>query len=214
MTRLVIFDFDGTLADTAAWFVGQLTSLAAAHGFRAPSREEIEVLRGRPTREVIAALKVKPWKMPGIANDLRRRMAADIGGVRLFDGVPEMIRALRRIGLCIAVVSSNSEENVRRVLGTSADLIDAYDCGASLFGKAAKFKRVMRDLLAEPSATLAVGDEARDIEAARAVGARAVAVTWGYATADALAAARPNAVVENVAELVTACIAVPPASER
>ena len=89
--KLVLFDFDGVLADSAAWFIAQLPSLAEAHRFRSPDVAEIERLRGLPTRDVVKALGVSPLRLPGIAADLRKRMADEAHQIALFEGVPEAI---------------------------------------------------------------------------------------------------------------------------
>ncbi len=189
MYRLVIFDFDGTLADSAPWFLGALDSLSVRHGFRRVSPEEIEMLRGRSTREVMAAMGVSPWRLPFIAADLRRRMAEDVHQIRLFPGAEEMLTALRAGGARLAVVSSNSEANVRSVLGAElCGVIDAFGCGVGLLGKGRRFKQLLDRQGVAPGHALCVGDELRDIEAAQSIGADSGAVLWGYATPDALRA--------------------------
>lgn len=199
--RLALLDFDGTLADSADWFASQLPDLARRHHFRSPDEAEIESLRRLSTRAVVRALGVSPLRMPGIAADLRRRMAADAGQIRLFDGVPEMLRNLHDGGVRLAVVSSNSEANVRAVLGPDAALMSAFSCGASLSGKRPRFQALLKKFAVTKDQACAVGDELRDIEAAHQAGIAAVAVTWGYGAADALAAAAPAHLVRSPADL-------------
>ena len=107
--RLVIFDFDGTLADSASWFVKALNDLAPRHGFRPVTEAEIEMLRGRGNREIIRYLRLARWRLPFIAADLRRRAAADAASISLFDGVERLLATLHRNGVTCAIVSSNSE---------------------------------------------------------------------------------------------------------
>lgn len=190
--RLALFDFDGVLADSAAWFVAQLPDLAQRHGFRSPDAAEIERLRKLPTRDVMKSLGVSPLRLPGIAADLRRRMASDADQIELFEGVPQMLRRLHDGGVRVAVVSSNSEPNVRAVLGASASLVSALSCGSSLFGKGRRFSSLLGKLNLEPAQACAVGDEVRDIEAAHKTGIAAVAVAWGYGAPEALSAAGPH----------------------
>lgn len=190
--RLALFDFDGVLADSAAWFIAQLPSLAQRHRFRSPDEAEIERLRRLPTREVVKALGVSPLRLPGIASDLRRRMAAEADQVRLFEGVPDLLRRLHNGGVRVAVVSSNSEQNVRAVLGGQVALVSAYSCGSTLFGKGARFSTLLRKLDIGADQACAVGDEVRDIEAAHQAGCAAAAVAWGYGAPEALAAAAPD----------------------
>lgn len=192
MYRLIVFDFDGTLADSAPWFVGVLNSLADRHRFRRVDAAEIETLRGLGNREIMKRLGVSRWRLPFIAADMKARMTRDIGAIGLFDGVPQMLAALDEAGLRLAIVSSNDEANVRAVLGPDlAARIDDYDCGAGLFGKPAHLRRVIKRAGVAPNETLCIGDEPRDGEAAARVGAAFGAVAWGYATPESLARCGP-----------------------
>lgn len=201
--RLVIFDFDGTLADTFPWFVGVLNGVAARYGFRSVTdHAEMEALRGLTNREIIAHLQVPAWKLPLIARHMRRLAAEGADGMRLFAGTEAVLRDLRAAGVRIAVVSSNQEETVRRVLGPElAGLVDLYACGASLFGKAAKFRTVLRTLGVPPDQALCIGDEVRDAEAAAKAGIPFGAVAWGFARLDALTAQRPQEVFASMSEI-------------
>ncbi len=185
--RLIIFDFDGTLADSIGWMAGVFNEVARAHGFRTLGVAEMAMLRGKSNREIVKYLGVPAWRMPFIAMHMRRLAAEAAPRLKLFEGTGELLRALKARGLTMAIVSSNGEDTIRRVLGPElAGLVSHYGCGASVFGKAAKFRAVMRRARAAGPETLCVGDEQRDIEAAHAVGAKAGAVTWGYAAREAL----------------------------
>jgi phosphoglycolate phosphatase len=79
------------------------------------------------------------------------------------------------------------------VLGeANAARISWWACGASLFGKAPKFQKVLQASGVPAAQALSVGDETRDIDAARATGVRAGAVQWGYANAEAFAHLQPD----------------------
>jgi phosphoglycolate phosphatase len=201
--RLAIFDFDGTIADSMEWALGVMNEVARQYRFREISVEEREILRGRPNREVIAYLGIPAWKLPLIARGVRKIAARDISQIRIFPWVPDIFSSLRSRGTVIAIVSSNSEANIRRVLGDDvASMVQQYAGGASLFGKAAKIKAAIRKCASSAEATTSVGDEVRDIEAAQTAGISSLAVTWGYATAPALEAARPTQLVHSPAELL------------
>ncbi|MEI9900898.1 MAG: HAD hydrolase-like protein [Hyphomicrobium sp.] len=107
------------------------------------------------------------------------------------------------------MVSSDHEANVRRTLGpANVARIGHFACGASLFGKASKFKRVMRQAGIGACETLAIGDELRDLEAARKAGIAFGAVAWGYANPDALAAREPEeffAAMNDIPSRFAAC---------
>lgn len=189
--RLVAFDFDGTLADTFPWFCANLNDVAARYRFRRVGADETERLRGLSARAILKDLGIPAWKVPLIARHMRALATREAGQVRLFPGVPEMLAGLGAAGIALAVVSSNSEANVRRALGGSAGLIRHYDCGAALFGKARHLRAVARAAGVEPAAMLAVGDEIRDAEAATRAGCAFAAVAWGYNSPEALVGEEP-----------------------
>lgn len=198
MYKLVIFDFDGTLADSARWMVEELTPLAARFGFREVSASEIEALRCCDSRQILSRLGVQAWQLPFIAGHLRRRVAQDAETIKLFPGAKALLRRLAGQGVVLGLVSSNSAANVRRILGPeAAALIEHYACGAPLFGKAAQFRKVVKRARVKPGETLCIGDETRDIEAARQAGLACGAVAWGYARRELLASRSPTWLFET-----------------
>lgn len=201
--RLLIFDFDGTLADSAFWFAQTLNGVAKRYGFRQIDAAEMVELRGRPNREIVRRLNVPAWKTPFIAAHFRKLAAEAAPDLKLFPGVENMLRRLSAGGVKMAVVSSNSEATVRRVLGPElAGMMTDYGCGASVFGKARKFRAVIRRAGVSEADVLCVGDEVRDIEAARKAHLATGAVTWGYATPEILRAQRPSAVFETPGDIL------------
>ncbi|MGO4571862.1 HAD hydrolase-like protein [Microvirga sp. 2TAF3] len=201
--KLVIFDFDGTLADTFPWFIRTVKTGAERYGFKPIEGCVIERLRHYNAREIIKYLGVPPWKLPLIARHMRILAAQDIDAIHLFDGVDDMLRQLFDAGVMIAIVSSNSEDNVRRTLGSqNARLIKHFACGASIFGKSAKFRKILRVSGVPRAEVICIGDEIRDLESARYEGISFGAVTWGFTRAEALAARSPKEIFSTPNEIV------------
>lgn len=189
---LAIFDLDGTLVDSFPWFLRTINDVADRFGFRRVRDEDVEGLRHASTREILACLDVPVWKLPAIARHARRLKAEAAAEIPMFDGVEAMLRTLAENGVQLALVSSDSEANARAKLANAAALFSQFDCAASLFGKPAKFRRVIRRAGIVPEKVISIGDEVRDIEAARAVGIACGAVSWGYAAPAALEALAPD----------------------
>jgi phosphoglycolate phosphatase len=198
---LVIFDLDGTLADSFPWFSRNVNNVAARFGFRHVADQDVEELRHAGSREIVALLGVPMWKIPVIARHMRRLKAQHLGDIALFPGAETMLRTLKDGGLQLALVSSDNEANARRLLGEAAALFSWFDCGASIFGKAAKFRSVLRRADLIPSQAIAIGDETRDIEAARAAGIACGAVSWGYAAPAKLRTLKPDLMFERMEDI-------------
>ena len=201
--RLVIFDFDGTLSDSGDWFLSVIDELARKFRFRTIRPEEVDMLRHRSSREVIQFLEISRWKLPMIARYLRKLVGRNAHQIELFPGTPDLLERLAATGVKIALVTSNSEANARKILGPGhAARIDFYACGSSLFGKAPKFRRVLKKMGIPAEHALSIGDETRDIDAAREVGMRAGSVLWGYAAEEALLRTRPDAVFREPQDIL------------
>ncbi len=200
--KLAIFDLDGTLSDSLPWFRRVMNSVADKHRFRRIEDGDVEMLRGKTSREIIAFLEVPFWRMPLIMADMRRRKSQNIDSIPLFAGVGSMLQELSQAGVIIAMVSSDSESNVRRSLGDHAALIAQFAYGASTFGKAAKFKKVLKRTGIGAADAIAIGDEVRDGEAAAQAGIDFGAVSWGYANPEALRRLSPALVFDSVADIL------------
>lgn len=194
---LVIFDFDGTLADSLTWFRTAMGDVADKHNLGPMCEERAEALRKLTPKEIMTELDIPMWKLPFIAADVRAMAAENTDKIKLYEGIPEALQSLHEKGLTLAVVSSNGETAVREVLGEElSTLVTHFACGAALFGKASIFRKVMRKSGTTPERTLSIGDEVRDIDAAREAGCDCAAVSWGFATPEILEAQLPDAVFE------------------
>lgn len=185
--KLVIFDFDGTLADSFPWFLGVFNEVADKFGFKRIADHEVDFVRGLGLQPILRHFEVPAWKLPLIAAHLRRLSLRDAAEIPLFAGAEACLEALAAKGVALAIVSSNAQDSIRRVLGPrTAGLVGHFECGASLFGKGPRIAKVIRRSGVPPRQALAIGDEVRDLDAAAEAGIAAASVSWGYATPAAL----------------------------
>jgi len=200
---LVIFDFDGTLADSLSCFLGIMSRLADEYGFRKLEGPEIEQLRAVDAKQLFKCLGIPFWKLPAITRRIRQLMAAEVDQVSLFPGIEEFLQRLTTRGFQLAIVSSNSWDNVRSILGPqSASLFQQAECEASIFGKRPKLRKVLRKSGLTPERAIYIGDEIRDMQAAHAERLAFGAVTWGHTPADLFLPHGPQEVFETV-EMMT-----------
>lgn len=200
--RLVLFDFDGTLADSAEWFLKRINELAEEFRFHRIEQADYDKMRGYTTEQIMAHMAMPKWRLPLLMRRMRQSAAADAGAIKLFPGALKMLKDLRAAGVCIGMVSSNDEANIRRHLGEEGESIAHYECGASLFGKASKLKAVLRRTGFNAREAIYIGDELRDAVAARKAKMDFGAVAWGYTSIEALRREKPTLEFKEMADIV------------
>lgn len=198
----VIFDFDGTLADTFVLSVRIYEKIT--HKAEPFSTMEIERLRGMSALHLVRELRIRPWRIPWMLVRGRALMRRQLEEVKLFDGTEAVLRQLHEQGVALYVMSSNSPGNIRKVLeagGLNKYFIRLYG-NVSVFGKAKMLRKVLARNRLDQAQVIYVGDEGRDIEAAKRVGVKCVAVGWGFNSSELLAKHHPDALVQMPDELV------------
>ena len=201
--KLIIFDFDGTLADTLPVFVDVFDQAADKYGFQRMDRSRTQALRQLDARQMMALHQIPLWKVPAIATFMRSAMGRSLADIRLFDGMADVLRALKAQGVILTVVSSNSRSNVVNVLGPElAALFSHLECGASLFGKLPKIRKVLAATGVAREHTMLIGDEIRDAKVSAEAGIAFGAVAWGFNTVEALMAENPSRVFRAAGDLL------------
>ena len=200
--RLVIFDSDGTLADTLPWMRGIFNELAEEHGFRRVEPHDYKRFRDLHGSALLRELGLPLWKLPRVVSAMRRRMSEHTGTLSLFPGISDVLHRLAVGGVQLAIVSSNSRENVERVLGANnAKLMAHFACGVSVLGKAARLRQVLRRSAVQRPLAIYIGDEIRDAEAAGKAGIAFGAVTWGHHRQELLCRQNPAEMFTTVQEI-------------
>lgn len=199
----IIFDMDGTIADSFDYVSDFLTQQAK----RKPLNEEQKRdLRGLSMREMALKLGYHWWDAPRLFIRGRRRMRRSIQHKHLqpFAGMPEAIRKLHNEGHELFMLSTNSLQNVHHFLDDQKIrqyFLEIY-AGVGVFGKAPGLRRLLKDQHLRAEEAIYVCDELRDVEAAQLVGVRTVAVTWGFARRGNLVAKQPTALADTPVELL------------
>lgn len=200
---LFLFDFDGTVADTLSISHGILNDLAGEFRFRALPQSELQQARLLGTREFIRHLGISSWRVPRIARRGLQELQRRINEVEPIPGMPEILAELHGRGHRIGILTSNSETNVLAFIARhSLPYFHFVRTSSKLFGKARVMGRIVREEGLPPGKVIYVGDETRDIEAAREAGIRVAAVTWGYNAAETLSSLSPDHLLDHPSGLL------------
>ena len=185
----LLLDFDGTLANTLPLFESTLDQLVAEFALRPLPTRNLQAIRALGTRELIAALGLRWWRVPAATARMRALVAAQRHRIGLFDGIAPVLQQLRAHGVQLQVVTSNGQATVEAVLGPELlPLFTQLHCQVPLLGKRRALARACKATGCVPARVLSVGDEVRDAVASQALGLDFAAVAWGMGLPEQLQA--------------------------
>lgn len=200
--ELLLFDFDGTVADTFQCGLEILNAMAPDFGFRRLEDADLPRVRDMRTRELMKFLGIPATRLPKISKRGKDELHKRMDEIHPFAGMTDILRTLHAEGFRLGILTSNSEENVVGFLKKfRIELFDFIYTSSKLAGKARVIRRILKERKLTPRQVLLVGDEVRDIEAAQATGIHMAAVTWGYNSRSSLDALAPDHVFDSPAEL-------------
>jgi phosphoglycolate phosphatase len=200
--RLAIFDFDGTLADSFPFFIRVFNQLAEQHDFKGIDPDLAPTYRSYDARQIMEQVGMPAWKLPLVAKSFISLMGQNAASISLFEHTDDMLLHLANNGVALAVVSSNSYDNVSRILGpANTKLIGQFECGVSIFGKSARIRKALKKTGIPCREAIYIGDQVTDLEAARKEKVAFGAVSWGYGTIESLREHFPEEEFDSVSDI-------------
>jgi phosphoglycolate phosphatase-like HAD superfamily hydrolase len=202
--KVIIFDFDGTLADTLDALVIITNRLAVEFGYKQTAPEELAQLRNLSSREIVKQSGISIFKLPFLLKQVKLALGNDIQKLNPILGIKEALTHLKNEGNSLGILTSNSEENVSVFLRNQGmeDLFSFIYSGTSLFGKHKVIRKLMKDNNLKTEEVIYVGDETRDIEASKRINIKVIAVSWGFNSREALAKHNPDFLIHKPYELI------------
>lgn len=202
--KVIVFDFDGTLADTFDALVMITNRLALEFGYPPTTPDELPKLRNLSSREIIRQSGVSVFKIPFFLKKIREYLHQDILNLKTIPGIQEALVQLKHEGYCLGILTSNSEENVKLFLQKyeMQDLFTFIYSETSLFSKDKSLRKLMKKNNLSLDEILYVGDETRDIEASKKIQIQVIAVTWGFNSGEILAKHNPDFLIQQPSELI------------
>lgn len=211
VAKLVVWDVDGTLVDSRQTIFESMQSAFAAVGLPPLTYEAARQVVGLGLMEGVSVLlpEAEPEVWERVAAGYRAAFGAKVsqaGYVEpLYDGAAETLDRLRAEGWKIAMATGKSRRGVETIIRMHgwADLFDSTHCADDGPGKPhpAMVLEAMKALGVGPERTIVVGDTAHDMRMAKAAGAYAQGVSWGFHTAEEVMEGGADHIAHDFAEL-------------
>lgn len=209
--RLVVFDFDGTLADTSRHIVLTVQSTQKAMGLPVLSDEQCAGIIGLVLKDAFATLhpSLSDEAAEACTATYRRIFAETLAGFppKAFDGVPEMLEQLHARGLAMAIASSRSSRSLRELWGEMhlpvvMDMMVGSEDVERHKPDGQPVEKILEALGIPAAATLVVGDMPVDILMGRNAGTLTCGVTYGNAPRELLEKAGADYVIDEASAIV------------
>lgn len=204
---LLVFDWDGTLMDSAMTIVASLQSACADLGLPVPREDEARFIIGLGLEDAMAHIlpNLEPAVYPQVSERYRHHYLLRGGETRLFGGADGVVRELHGAGFLLAVATGKSRRGLDHALAATgiAAYFHATRCADEGHSKPHPgMLETLMDELGTPSArTLMIGDTTHDMAMAKNAGVARLAVAYGAHNRRDLLAFEPETCVEDIAEL-------------
>lgn len=199
----IIFDFDGTIADTMSEMIRIYNENHRKFGVKPVSDDELGSLRAQGPYDIMKELKISTLKLPLIMFRLKRVLRRRIPGIEPCTNMVNLIHSLKENGYRLGILSSNSVENIRLFLQRNGlDCFDFIHSSSNVFGKHRGLARIIKKSGVSEENLIYIGDEIRDIEATDRVGVPIIAVSWGYNSPESLKRYAPDYFAESPEDIL------------
>ena len=208
--KAILFDLDGTLTESGIGITKCVQLALERMGKPEPDLEKLKVFVGPPLKEQFMTYAdfTAEEADQAIAYFRERYHVTGVYENAVYEGIEDMLKALKEAGYVLAVASSKPEHLVNKVLEHfHLEHYFTETVGSEMDGVRSKKSEVVEEALLrlgmaeDRDHVLMVGDKEHDVFGARAMGLECVAVTWGYGTAEELAAAAPMKTIDHPKEL-------------
>jgi phosphoglycolate phosphatase len=199
MIKHIVFDFDGTIADTKAIAYEVYFEVANQNHIQPINQKAFRLLEKMSIRQRIKMMRI-PWiKILWFLKQARHLFFTRIKDAPIFEGMSSLLDDLDHQGFEVYMLSSNHDDVIEAFMKRHHITHFDHIVGkVSLFGKAKALKRFMKKHQLKPHEFVYVGDEIRDIEACQKVGVKIIAVSWGYDHKELLETANPDFLCDDV----------------
>ncbi len=202
--KVIVFDFDGTIADSQGAIVEITNRLSGEFGYKPVNKAELYQLKNLSSRDVVKQSEISIFQIPFLLRRVQAELGKEVGELRPFTGIETYLFHLKKQADQLGIITSNIKENVVAFLENNylETLFDFVYSGTTLFGKHKVINKFLKQNNLTAEEVIYVGDETRDIEAAKKSKVKVIAVGWGFNSSSVLAEHQPDFLIEQPKELI------------
>lgn len=197
--RCVIFDFDGTLADSEECALKIYNSLAKKYGYKPLDKDEVINLKGLSVHEILSRLKIGYYQTFRLLRRGKKLIKQYLNEIRPFEeNIGEVLQKVSENCEIMGIISSNKKRNIKFFLNKYNINIFDFILSSPLFKKERKLRKIKKKYNLKDNEILYVGDEMRDIISSKNANIDICSVNWGYNSHNYLLTGKPTYVIENL----------------
>lgn len=199
----ILFDFDGTIADSMPVLIHIYRELSRKYNLNFATDAEILTWRSLSARQILQRSGLSVFKIIPLIKEGKAAFSQHLHLVKPIQGMPDVLHQLSQTHH-LGIVTSNSTETVQQFIQQhNLPDFEFIHSDKTLFGKGSILKKVVKQHDINPEITMYVGDEIRDIQAARVAKMPCLAVTWGLNSHEVLQKHQPYAIIDQPQQLIT-----------
>jgi len=206
MIKTVIFDFDGTIANTLPYTFRNLFELLKEEKVNINEQKMIKDVRSKNFQELMKEWKISWVRLPfilGKIKQIQKDLFNEIEKIKFFPGIKKLLVELKRKNYILAILSSNLDNNIIKFLKlNNLDYFDYIHCGSEILGKSVAISNFIKENGWKKEESIYVGDELRDLEACQKSGVKMIGVSWGLNTTEILKKRGADFIVKKPSEIL------------
>ena len=202
----IVFDFDGTVADSAQVALEVYNEMAEEYKFKKLTMEKYKKLSSLTLKDRFKEIGVpyyKPWLILELIKKARKEYGKLLDSISLFDGIHAVLQELNKRGYIISIISTNSRDNIKSFIkDKKLDFIEEVYSSTGLYGKAEVLKHYLKKNGIDRNEILYVADELRDLKICKKLNIDILSVTWGFDSSDLLSKYNPTYMIHEVEDIL------------
>lgn len=204
MIKVIVFDFDGTIADTHDALVEITNRLSGEFGYNPLDEQQLLELKNLSSKDIVKKSQISIFKLPFLLKKIKFELGKKIKSLGPVPGLKQALSELKESGYQLGIITSNEKSNVMAFLKSNEleHLFDFIYSGIAIFGKDKIMGKFVKENGLNRGEAIYVGDETRDIDAAKKSGLKVIAVSWGFNSAAILAQHQPDYLISHPKQLV------------